>query len=145
LNVHWPDCRCILCAREARLTELGYLTEEHVIPEAIGGVLTSNFLCKDCNNLLGTHESKLKEDPAWRLAIEQLKGQIPWLYERTLKRQVFIGHSERGPTEGYYRRNESDGDLEFRVMAARQPDGSLVLPNDEARESLVEDVARRGA
>lgn len=123
---------------------MGHLTEEHIIPEAIGGALTSNFLCKPCNDILGAHESNLKEDPALRLAIERLRRQIPRLWESTSKRQTFVGQSERGLAEGYYRKNQSTGDLEFCVKAARQPDGSLVLPNDDARISLSKMLRKEG-
>jgi hypothetical protein len=110
----------------------------------IGGVLTSNFLCKRCNDILGAHESDLKKDPAWRLAIEKLKGQIPRLWESTLRTQTFMGQSGAGPTEGYYRKKESSGELDFRVKRAKVPDGSLVLPNDDARKSVSKMLAKEG-
>ncbi len=122
---------------------LGDLTEEHIIPEAIGGVLTCHFLCKGCNSQLGAHEANLKEDPAFRLALERLKGQIPWLYEKTLKKQSFIGQSEHGPIEGFYRANKSSSDLEFRAKAA-QLDGSLVLPTDNARTEVAKMLRKKG-
>ena len=144
MNFPWPDSRCILCGTKGHVTALGNLTKEHIIPEAIGGVLTCNFFCKGCNSQLGGYESSLKEDPALRLALERLKVQIPWLYEKTLKKQTFIGQSELGTIEGSYKTNKSSGEVEFRVKAREQPDGSLVLPNDDAYEAVTKMLRKKG-
>ncbi len=53
LKVPWAGDRCILC-----LTE-GPLCEEHLIPEALGGNLTSEFLCVSCNSRLGHASPRL--------------------------------------------------------------------------------------
>ena len=47
----------------------GPLSEEHIIPSSIGGRLTANIICKNCNDRFGRLiEAKLKDDPAIRLA-----------------------------------------------------------------------------
>ena len=138
MKFDWPDAHCILCRVE------GHLTEEHIIPRVIGGILTCNFLCKNCNSVLGWHEAKLKEDPSIRLAIENLRDQIPWIYERISLSQNFIGLSGGGLVEGFYRKDESNGELRFQVSASQKPDGSLVLPTDDARKRLSEMLRREG-
>jgi hypothetical protein len=85
MNIPWPDGRCILCRINESLTKLGHLSKEHIIPEAIGGVLVSDFLCKPCNELLGVYESKLSEDPDLQSAISELRGQICSLYKDVLR------------------------------------------------------------
>lgn len=42
--------RCIICLATDPPTEF---TEEHIFPEALGGTLTTNNVCKPCNDLLG--------------------------------------------------------------------------------------------
>ncbi len=141
LNFPWSDSRCILCGIEGHLTALGALAEEHIIPEAIGGALTCHFFCRGCNSQLGSYESNLKEDPAFRNALGRLKGQIPYLYEETLKRMAFICQSELGLVDGFYR--GKSGDLEFRVKAHQRADGSLVLPIDDGDKAVSEMLRKK--
>jgi len=42
--------KCIICKTE-KPSE--YFTEEHIFPESIGGTLTLNSVCKECNDFLG--------------------------------------------------------------------------------------------
>ncbi len=42
--------RCIFCMEEKKEIEL---TEEHVFPDSIGGLLKINVVCKSCNDYLG--------------------------------------------------------------------------------------------
>ena len=63
------------------------LTLEHVIPEALGGNLTSYFACKDCNSRLGHRlEGKAKMDPTIRVLAKQLRlsidRELPHLIEK---------------------------------------------------------------
>ncbi len=144
MKFDWPDAHCILCRVEGHPTPEGHLTEEHIIPRVIGGILTCNFLCKNCNSVLGWHEAKLKEDPSIRLAIENLRDQIPWIYQRISLRQNFNGLSGGGLVEGFYRKDESNGELRFQVRASQKPDDSRVLPTDDARKCLPEMLRKEG-
>ena len=45
---------CIICHRDNQ-----ELSDEHVIPEAIGGCYHIYNVCKDCNSRLGDHVDKL--------------------------------------------------------------------------------------
>src|SRR5436305_10092453 len=76
--VPWTDERCIICAlerheRRLRCNNTAELSREHLIPEAIGGKLVCNFVCKHCNDHLGEVEAYLKTDASIRCAIENLR------------------------------------------------------------------------
>ena len=72
MHIHWPGDRCILCLKQTALTN------EHVIPESIGGRLTSNILCAHCNSTFGSKiEAAARSDPSIRIAVENLSGRIP--------------------------------------------------------------------
>lgn len=48
---------CIICHRDNQM-----MSDEHVIPDAIGGYLHINSICKDCNSKLGANVDKLLID-----------------------------------------------------------------------------------
>lgn len=139
MKVAWLDCRCILCCREGRSTREGRLSEEHVIPESIGGVLTSHFLCKPCNSALGRYEADLKKDPAVRLVIANLKSQLPELFQRISEGQEFVAKSDRGPAKGIHKNGQ------FKVSGSRQADGSLILSTGEDRLAVKKKLQKEGA
>jgi uncharacterized protein YlaI len=133
VDVPWQHQRCILCLAEADLTE------EHVIPSQIGGRLTAHFLCKPCNDRLGSQvESLVKRDPAIRLAVEHLKSKIPELAPAILHGQSYIATSEGGGTRGRFAQDM------FRVDSRRNADGSLIQPTPDARQSLARMLTKRG-
>lgn len=138
MDIEWPAGRCVLCCCEGRHAETGKLTEEHLIPQSVGGALTSHFLCRPCNSTLGQHEADLKKDPAVRLVIDNLMDQLPELFRRISQGQEFIGQSERGPAKGTYKQGR------FRVSGPKQADGSLILQTDEARLALEKMLQREG-
>lgn len=45
---------CIICIGENPITEDNPLTDEHIIPEFIGGSLVKKNVCKTCNSKMGT-------------------------------------------------------------------------------------------
>lgn len=130
MDVGWPDGRCVLCCLDAQSTKEGSLSEEHLIPESIGGVLTSHLLCTRCNSTQGRYEADLKRDPAVRLVIGNLKSQLPDLFRSISEGQQFLAQSERGPAKGKYKQGQ------FKVSGSEQPDGSLILHTDNARREL---------
>ncbi len=109
------------------------MTEEHVIPQQVGGKLSAYFLCKPCNDRLGSDvEARVKHDPSIRLAIEELRAQMP-----KLARAVSDGMPYVGPAP------ESVGDVcgivkqgRFKVSAGRGRDGSRIQDTAEARQSI---------
>ncbi len=46
---------CIICKGENPITEENPLTDEHIIPEFIGGNLVQKNVCKICNDKIGGH------------------------------------------------------------------------------------------
>lgn len=117
--------RCILCLQQDALTL------EHIIPESLGGRLTSRFLCRKCNSTLGNRlEHAARFDPSIRIAGERLAPDIPELARRLAENQGYIGQSEAGLPPGYIR----DGG--FRIFSKKLSDGSLVQPTDEARGTI---------
>lgn len=138
MDADWPDGRCVLCCREGRFTDKGSLSEEHLIPESIGGVLTSHFLCAPCNSTLGQYEADLKKDPALRLVIGNLKSQLSALFHSISEGQQFVAQSKRGPAKGTYKKGQ------FKVSGSRQPDDSLILQTDEAQLALKKMLQKEG-
>jgi hypothetical protein len=124
MRMLWPDPRCIICL------ESKPLTDEHLIPEAIGGRLAVRFLCKPCNDRMGELESRLKQDPAVRLAVEHLRPVVPKLADSIDNGQKFFVTGDAGRMRG----SKSDG--VFKIRGGHADDGSLILPTDEARKAL---------
>lgn len=77
-------CTCTIC----RCHENGSL--EHIIPDAIGGTITTECICKDCNCELGkTVDCLLTDDPLFLLIRSVLKvpnrdKKIPNIYSKRL-------------------------------------------------------------
>ena len=116
------------------------LSKEHIIPEAFGGILTCSLLCSDCNSNLGfSIEAEAKTDPSIRIAVANLRSQIPELADRFMENQNFISHGPGGTEQGTFR------DGEFRVRSRTSEDGSLVQPTDRARESIKKILRKDGA
>jgi hypothetical protein len=144
MDLRWTDERCILCTlklteRRTRRGATAELTQEHLIPAAIGGRLTCNFLCKHCNDTLGQLEARLKGDARIRLAINSLKSALP---------ELWASMSEGGP----YIAVGPDGTLgaklkngEVRVNSSRRPDGSLIQPLTDAAKTVRTVLRRSGA
>ena len=128
----WHDQRCIACVQRAPLTE------EHLIPEAIGGRLTCDFLCKPCNDRLGQIEAHLKSDPAVRLAIENLKHRLPELWRKMVEGQPYVVTSKRGTENAKSRKGT------IRVNPSRIDDGSLIHPTEDAASVVRTMLSREG-
>lgn len=113
----WKHDRCILCLKSDALTE------EHIIPKAIGGILKVPFLCESCNPDLGTRvEAETKKDPSIRLALEQIRSLAPELIAKLTDRQEYIAESPRGKVRGVLKNGK------FMVHAKKQLNGSVILP-----------------
>ena len=133
MKIPWIDNRCILCL------ERGDLSEEHIIPAAIGGRLTAKLLCRGCNSQLGsTVEKVAKTDPSVRIALENLAFVIPEIYSEVIQNEPFLAKSGGGSVSGFFR----NGD--FRVLSFKNADGSLILPTSNARKSIETMLMRQG-
>jgi hypothetical protein len=139
MDFTWTDDRCILCLSSCTSSETAMLTREHLIPEAIGGRLACNFLCKHCNDILGQLEARLKDDARIRLAINNLKSALPELWAHMSEGGSYLAV---GPDRTLGAKLK---DGEVRVNSSRQPDGSLIQPLTDAVKTVHTMLRRRSA
>ena len=134
MHLSWNKDCCILCLRTRPLTI------EHIIPEAVGGILTVPFLCKPCNNRLGDRvEAAAKEDPSIRLAVEVLHNRLPKLAATVTEGQRYIADSPLGKVQGVLKKGG------FRVRSTREPDGSIIQPTPKGRQHIEKRLRKSGA
>lgn len=108
-----------------------------MIPESLGGRLTCQFLCNDCNSRLGSKvEAAARLDPSVRIAVHNLSKKFPKLAAKLIDNQPQIAESKGGQVRGYLQGGK------FRVHSTRESDGSLIQPTNEARRA-VETMLRR--
>ena len=123
MKVPWPHDRCIVCGDQA------VLTEEHLIPQSLGGRLTADILCKSCNDELGHRiEALAKKDPAIVLAIRNFEASHPEQARRLADGMDLVVHSEGGSSKARRR------GVDVRVKAAGVP---RWCPQDETRGAIV--------
>lgn len=133
MKIPWFGNQCILCPKSENLSE------EHIIPESIGGRLTVRFLCTKCNSNLGRFvENAAKSDPSIRIALENLSTDIPELYSSIIEKQPFYAHSKAGRVPGFLNKGH------FSVQSKKNPDNSLVQPTENARKSIKIMLERQG-
>ncbi len=133
---------CIVCLKESFLPNGVGLSEEHVIPAALGGILSCRFLCKHCNDGFGEgFEAKAKTDPSIRLAIGNLKNKLPKLYDSIEKGQPHLLRTGVGALPGKYHEGKVSG------RTVKMPDNSLTVPEElthnKLRELLTKDGLRK--
>ena len=133
MNLNWPTPRCILCGWGDSITK------EHLIPACLGGKLSAEFLCKDCNSKLGHGaESLVRKDPQIRLGIERLASNRPDLVDKLRKGLEYIGQSEQGEVRGYMQEGN------FVVKEGKLDDGSLIVSPGESLDHVKRMVEREG-
>jgi hypothetical protein len=121
MKIPWLGDRCIICL------ENDTLSEEHVIPEALGGDLTCDFLCKPCNDVFGSSfESKAKTDPAIRIAVAELRSEIPLIHDRVEDRQQYFAQSGPAHVRSIFRQGA------LTPLTSTHDDGSLMAPINDA-------------
>ncbi len=131
--IKWIDERCILC------TQTKFLTNEHVIPAQIGGILSSDIICKDCNDYLGhSIEANIKNDPSLRLAIEGVKNQVPDLYNIMIQRLPFLAKSIHGTVKGSFKNEE------FNPFAYMEQDKSIIQPTKDGKKQIKKELKKQG-
>ena len=133
MKIPWFSNQCILCPKS------GDLSEEHIIPNSIGGRLTVRFLCTECNSNLGRLvENAAKSDPSIRIALENLSDDIPELYSSITEKQAFYAQSKAGRVPGFFIKGD------FCVQSKKMADNSLVQPTVDARKSIEKMLERQG-
>jgi hypothetical protein len=107
------------------------LTLEHLIPEALGGTITSRILCKGCNSGLGHRlEGKAKADPTIRLLAKKLQADIPGLASNLEEGQKFFTTGPGPSSMGYVKKGQ------FNISSSKLPDGSLIQDTPLAASTL---------
>lgn len=77
MRLEWKHPRCVACLGSEELSL------EHVIPDSLGGILTSRFLCSECNSQFGsTFEAKARLAPELRKAASGLGPDLTHLKEQ---------------------------------------------------------------
>jgi hypothetical protein len=136
----WLDC-CIICLKtEHEFTIENGFSNEHVIPECLGGDLQCDFLCKDCNSKFGhTFEAKAQSDPAVRRAIAALQTDLPALYASIEKGQSHLLATKAGILSGRYQ----DGEIvpDSKTLA----DGTLLVPDSKTEYHVTNMMKRKGS
>ena len=131
--VPWTDPRCIVCLEERPLTE------EHIIPQVIGGKLRASFLCGPCNSRFGTqYDSRLRFDPLVRQTALNLRSTLPDLVESMERGGAYVGRANGQEFSGIIR------DGVFQPHACGPAGEFLILPQQHALASIEADLARHG-
>ncbi len=123
MKVDWIHMHCIVCLNSDRLTD------EHIIPKSLGGILTCRFLCATCNSNFGAgFEANARLAPELRKAAARLET-IPKLK----------GKLEHGAE---YKAQFGDQSLEKNLGkdghfgTAKLEDGSLIVPESDVSKQL---------
>lgn len=133
VNVPWKHELCILCLLP------GQLTCEHVIPKSLGGILTSRFLCKPCNDRFGGgFEAQARLAPELRRAAASLGPDLTKLTEAF---EVGARYRTAFGDQALVQTVRPDGSF----GEARLPDGSHIVAEEQARDRLVSMLNKSGA
>lgn len=134
MKVPYNFKRCIICLNQPCG---GW---EHVLPDFIGGRLQGRMLCNSCNHNFGAVlVSTLKNDPAFRLAIEAVKDRLPILYAKAQEKATFIGNAEDGSLV-----RASATRKGIKILPSRGANDSLILDTNQALNALLRKLDRRG-
>lgn len=114
------------------------LSLEHVIPESLGGILTSRFLCRHCNSRFGSgFEAKSRLAPELRKAASGLGKD---LFE--LKDKLERGGEYQSRFEDLTSKSRLRGDGQ--IGHSQLEDGSLIVPEPDAPSTLRSIMQKRG-
>ena len=118
------DCfnKCILCRKNPADSW------EHIIPESIGGRLQVKVLCLSCNNTLGSKLiSQVKADSSIRLAVKNLKNEIPGLFEVMENGQIYYATDiNKNLVKLKYKNSKLE------IIANKKEDNSIVIDSKKA-------------
>lgn len=124
------EIRCIFCGLNSEKGEAHKLTDEHIIPQVLGGFFTIDTVCAKCNSDLGGKiVSILKENIYIVTAITKLGIQPPDLSYKNAKVNMYFNHG--GRIKGYF---NNKGKPEFGRQEIE--DGSIITPEKDGKEIL---------
>ncbi len=131
--------QCIICLnRPPNIDGKGW-SKEHVIPRALGGILTCDFVCQSCNSSMGAGFERLaKSDPSSRIAIQNLRPELPKLYSSMEDGQDHVLNLDVGQIVAQYRNGEIVGG--YRKL----PDGSLLVPSNNVEKHIQNKLQKEG-
>ncbi len=134
MKVEFEFDKCIYCLNKPADSW------EHIIPQSIGGRLKARLLCSECNHLLGsTLVDEVKNDPSIRLAVRNLKDQIPQLFEAIEKGQIYDAKSGE---DSHVKLRYKNAKLE--VLAHRKEDGSLIFDTQKGLRNIAQMLRKEG-
>lgn len=132
MRIRWNHSECIVCS------ETNELSDEHLIPQSLGGILESRFLCKGCNESFGHgFESDSRLAPEIRKAASCHESLI------NLQKELEKGACYR-TTFGEQiveRKLRKDGKL----GVIQLEDGSLIAPEKDAAGHIRSMLRKQGA
>lgn len=128
---------CIFCGLNSENGDAHKLTDEHVIPQVLGGWLTIPFVCRTCNNdHLGSKiESRLKKNGYIVTALDKLKIQPPDLAYRDAN--IEMDFNLAGKLKGSYNKR---GKPEY--YSQKIEDDSIISPENKSKELLKKQIER---
>jgi hypothetical protein len=110
-----------------------------VIPAALGGDLKCDFLCKPCNDVFGSSfEAKARTDPAIRIAVAELRPEIPLIHDRVEDGQQYFAQSGPARVGGIFRQGA------VTPLPSEHSDGSLMVPTNDAPEHIERILVKDG-
>lgn len=113
---------------------------EHIIPESIGGRLESKMLCAKCNNELGSEiVSKVKADPFIRLAIRNLKSEIPELFEAIEHNQEYTAKDKNNRVIKLKYKNSK-----LEIIAHKRENGSIIEDTKKGVKNIKKILQKEG-
>jgi len=134
MKIEFDFDKCIYCLNNAADSW------EHIIPASIGGRLQARLLCSDCNHKLGSKLiDKVKTDPSIRLAVRNLRNEIPKLFEAIENHQVY---NAKGKNDNYIKLRYKNSKLE--TIAHKKEDGSLILDTQKGIKNIAQMLRKEG-
>lgn len=127
---------CVFCKKNEEDGLEHIMSEEHIIPEVLGGWIAVPTVCKKCNNTYGNQfESKLKKNGFIVTAIDQLKIQPPDKAYRHAKFEITFddGHT-------VFAKKTPNG--KHKMIPTKQDDDSLIVSEKDGKEILRKQIER---
>jgi hypothetical protein len=140
----WPFDYCIFC-RERFGEEPDHphrRTDSHVIPESLGGNLSTTAMCFTCNSRSGTRfEASLPLDPTMRYEMEKFADVIADFEKQKYKAgRRWVARDEEAEF-----RMKVDKSGEFRMLDSPQSDGSRFKDTRDAAVEIANRLRKEGA
>lgn len=130
--------QCIFCKKNSLDGDNHILTNEHIVPQVIGGWLTIPYVCKKCNNeTFGSEfEAELKENGYIVAALDKLNIKPKKEAYRAADLRLLFP-SKQDKLKAYFNEN---GIAQF--YPQRLKDNSMLVPEDDAKQILSKQIKR---